>query len=99
MRMRIGKPMRIPRTPGAHATVRAYNSRQDAINCFAEAMRHLQDLGAAPQVTEKRTADFRAMVERFWTTRLTQLRREYGSADTDDVAKLVARKLEAFSKQ
>ena len=99
MRMKIGKPMGIPRTPGAHATVRAYNSRQDAINCFAEAMKHLQDLGAAPQATEKKIADFEAMVERFWATRLTQLRREYGSADTDDVAKLVARKLEEFAKQ
>ena len=99
MRMRIGKPMGIPRTPGAHSTVRAYNSRQGAINGFAEAMRHLNDLGMAPQATEKKVADFGAMVDRYWTTRLTQLRKEYGAADTDEVAKLVKRKLEEFAKQ
>ncbi len=89
MPVKIGKPMGIPRTPGAHATLRAYNSRQRALNCFVAAMRHLQDLGAAPQATKNREVEFEKLVKLLWTTRLTRLRQEYGRDDTDEVVKLI----------
>lgn len=90
---KIGPPLGIPRTVGAHATVHAFNHRQKAINSFAEAMRHMNDLGMAKQATNEQQGTFKKMVTRFWTSHIAQLRKEHGAEDVDTVVKILKEKL------
>ena len=99
MRMVRGKSLKIPRTPGAAATVQAYETRLSALASYADAMKYLQELGIAVQLIEKNTADFEARVNKAWATRLTQLRREHGKENTDDVVKLIKQGLAEFEKR